>query len=259
MKDIRLLFTKENRAAVRDRIKSQTRRVDPKLDEFIARIVGGKDVELFPTLTPDNEWVFWVGEPVTEYKTALAYPKGSHVGLRSRQGCPQREPVRYWLREPVRVLELEDFADGVTPSLAYVEYLDCGSRKYQCITESDAKKLMNGPWLSHRSTHPRFMFKSFTRTWLQGVRVWPERLGDISPEDAIAEGIDLDPDVVIEPFDVRERNTWAHSSVWRDYLSGGYDLSPTQSHASLWESINGAGSWDPKRWVWAVAFKPEGE
>lgn len=73
-----------------------------------------------------------------------------------------------------------------------------------------------------------------------GVRV--ERLQDISEADAIAEGIE-------------------HAAVpgwWRLYgrdTSGDMDRSPRVSYHSLWESINGPGSWDANPWVWVVEFK----
>lgn len=72
---------------------------------------------------------------------------------------------------------------------------------------------------------------------ITGVRI--ERLADISKDDAMAEGIVLQTD-------------------------GGFGLSdsthynfcdPTDSYASLWESINGAGSWFANPWVWVVEFK----
>ena len=66
---------------------------------------------------------------------------------------------------------------------------------------------------------------------ITGIRV--ERLQDISPKDAFAEG-------VIENND--------------------YPLAVNLFHAvdafqSVWNSINGAGSWDVNPWVWVIEFK----
>lgn len=37
-----------------------------------------------------------------------------------------------------------------------------------------------------------------------------------------------------------------------DFAQG---LTPKASFRSLWESINGPGSWDANPWVWVVEFK----
>lgn len=65
-----------------------------------------------------------------------------------------------------------------------------------------------------------------------GVRV--ERLQDITEVDAIAEGA--------QPFRLPchpQRETLRH----------------VDGFALLWESINGAGSWDANPWVWVVEFE----
>jgi hypothetical protein len=72
---------------------------------------------------------------------------------------------------------------------------------------------------------------------ITGVRV--ERLQDISEQDAMAEGI--------RPFG----DGWGHHV--HDGLH--YMHRAADSFASLWESINGAGSWDTNPWVWVVEFK----
>lgn len=78
-----------------------------------------------------------------------------------------------------------------------------------------------------------------------GVRV--ERLQDISEADAVAEGIERMP--------CRVPNT----RLWRNYTPGnGWTPSvaiPQNSFRSLWESINGPGSWDLNPWVWAISFQ----
>ena len=77
---------------------------------------------------------------------------------------------------------------------------------------------------------------------ITGIRV--ERLHDISEEDAIAEGIEALPGEL----------GWRG---WKDYANpemegflGGFD-----SYRTLWESINGPGSWDQNPFVWVVEFK----
>lgn len=70
---------------------------------------------------------------------------------------------------------------------------------------------------------------------ITGVRV--ERLNDISEADAIDEGT--------EPLKTAD---------------GRYDWTvkprgPIGDFKALWESINGAGSWEANPWVWVIGFK----
>ena len=82
-----------------------------------------------------------------------------------------------------------------------------------------------------------------------GVRV--ERLRDISEEDALAEGVE------------RGNGRWmvGDESYQRDiygfWVPGRHERHNAPSHAfrSLWESINGPGSWDANPFVWVVEFR----
>lgn len=78
-----------------------------------------------------------------------------------------------------------------------------------------------------------------SRITLEIVEVRVERLQDISEADAIAEGI--------EP---------AVGSEWRHYgCSTLTCMDPRMSYRTLWESINGKGSWDANPWVWVLCFQ----
>jgi hypothetical protein len=78
-----------------------------------------------------------------------------------------------------------------------------------------------------------------SRITLEVVSVRVERLADISKDDAMAEGIVLQPD---GGFGLADSTHYNFSD-------------PTDSYCSLWESINGDGSWLSNPWVWAVEFK----
>lgn len=65
---------------------------------------------------------------------------------------------------------------------------------------------------------------------ITGVRV--ERLQDISDDDLAAEGIQEVIDAGVD-----------------------HDGWPRDAYRSLWESINGAGSWAANPWVWCVEFR----
>lgn len=98
------------------------------------------------------------------------------------------------------------------------------------------------------------MPREHCRLVLEITEVRVERLQEISEGNAIAEGI--------EGFEARTAGGDDGQDYWRDYLqpdagSDGWPWfeSPIPSFRSLWESINGAGSWEANPWVWAVAFK----
>lgn len=78
-----------------------------------------------------------------------------------------------------------------------------------------------------------------SRILLEITAVRVERLADISKDDAMAEGIVLQPD---GGFGLADSTHYNFSD-------------PTDSYCSLWESINGAGSWYANPWVWVVEFK----
>jgi hypothetical protein len=96
---------------------------------------------------------------------------------------------------------------------------------------------------------------------ITGVRV--ERLQDISEQDAISEGgqwTDNGPRGWLKPgtaFDDGDKingwkEGWSHiGETDPDKCMG----SARMSYANLWESINGAGSWDANPWVWVLEFK----
>ncbi len=87
--------------------------------------------------------------------------------------------------------------------------------------------LASGKRTSGRYRHARFMCRWMSRITLELTDVRVERLQDISKEDAAAEGFERTPHV---PIDSRD---------W---------------YRNLWESINGAGSWDENPWVWVLDF-----
>lgn len=72
-----------------------------------------------------------------------------------------------------------------------------------------------------------------------GIRV--ERLQDISEADAVAEGICLNPSAV-------------------GVTTTGDKPKPVAvaMYRTLWEQINGPGSWDANPWVWCVEFRRAG-
>lgn len=77
-----------------------------------------------------------------------------------------------------------------------------------------------------------------SRILLEVVSVRVERLNDISEADSIVECL--------------QRTQDGHAWHVEDEIHRA--TSPVDSYASLWEAINGPGSWDANPWVWVVEF-----
>jgi hypothetical protein len=89
------------------------------------------------------------------------------------------------------------------------------------------------------------MFREASRITLEIVGIRVERLNEIRACDAIAEGIEA------HTFDAGGSTI----TTFKDYLTGAKNLAAKQSFQTLWESINGKGSWDANPWVWVIEFK----
>jgi hypothetical protein len=86
----------------------------------------------------------------------------------------------------------------------------------------------------HKWTPSILMPRRASRITLEVTAVRVERLQDISEEDAFAEGASDKP--------LHTYKEWAWG--WHRHC-----------YESLWESINGPGSWKENPWVWAITFK----
>lgn len=150
------------------------------------------------------------------------------------------------------------------PSHGLCPYGQPGDRLWVKETFIDDHKNFPGAPIRYvyRADHPEgilgpgwtpsiFCTRAASRITLEVVSVRVERLQDISEADAKAEGIESSQIV-----SGRKREPM----MWRDYSQGRRDpfedfSSPVDSYRTLWESINGAGSWAANPWVWAVEFR----
>lgn len=98
----------------------------------------------------------------------------------------------------------------------------------------------------HPSIH---MPRIASRITLEVTCVRVERLQEISTTDAWAEGIPGSPPPGVTVDRVDEWVRWSDGVMRED---------PKTGYRDLWESINGAGSWDANPWVWVVEFKRAG-
>lgn len=142
------------------------------------------------------------------------------------EDCPYGAPgTRLWVRETFAHV-VDSRGDSVT------RYWDGKSFKY--IYRADATERPT-KW-----TPPIHMPRVASRITLEITDIRVERLRDISEADAIAEGVE----------ELNERGTYKdysdHENIW---------LSARGAYFTLWESINGKGSWNANPWVWVVEFK----
>ena len=143
--------------------------------------------------------------------------------------CPYGKPGdRLWVRETWRAdAWFDGNAPNDIPDSAYIAYV---SGRHAVAWPAAMGKV-------RASIHmPRWA----SRILLEVTDVRVERLQDISEADAQAEGIE-------------------YSERFAGYCIGEAEHynshDPRLSYASLWESINGAGSWAANPWVWVIEFR----
>lgn len=151
--------------------------------------------------------------------------------------CPYGQPGdRLWVRETWQGPLVDDFESYLADpdkfkKPEFCEYAADGGPAPEFVTLDDELEQRWRP-----SIHmPRWA----SRILLEVVSLRVERLADISKDDAMAEGIVLQPD---GGFGLADSTHYNFSD-------------PTDSYCSLWESINGDGSWLLNPWVWVVEFK----
>lgn len=86
------------------------------------------------------------------------------------------------------------------------------------------------------------MPRSLSRITLEVTGVHVERLNDCSEADARAEGVEVLPEAGFRIY---------HPEMGKIMFAE----DAVTSYRSLWNSINGPGSWDMNPWVWVVEFR----
>ena len=163
--------------------------------------------------------------------------------------CPYGQPGdRLWVRET--------WAQPTT--------LDPGPTFYRADYPACAAAFTNLPPVDEITWKPSIhMFRKDSRILLEitGVRV--ERLQEISEADADAEGCERleyeryerDPALCPKCDGLRlHRALGPNGGVIEDVDCVECDTY-VKRYRHLWESINGAGSWDANPWVWVVEFR----
>ncbi len=242
--------------------KTQTRRVVKP--QFVA---DAMPVEM-PATDPAGGWVV-PGHSGTWWCEAAANPDDA-------RRCPYGQPGdRLWVRETWQVaretLDYEtggeydvwewndDMGDpsqylkgdarfGTKAGLFYAaDGEDKNPGAFYNLTGLDNKTILRTKEINWRPSIHMPRWASRITLEVTGVRV--ERLQDISDDDAAAEGIER----------TRRGDMWRTYRPdcvqhWNTDAELGHKLA-SSSYASLWESINGPGSWEANPWVWVVEFK----
>lgn len=170
-------------------------------------------------------------------------------GFNQPYKCPYGQPGdQLWVRETwqgplLDEEQREEFRQDGSDAFKKPEF--CAYRATDTLdaVDDDGKELGWRP-----SIHmPRWA----SRIQLEITDIRVERLQDISEADAIAEGI--------EPNWLGDLKDWKpEEHGWINYLNGedGPEAyTAKESYQSLWESINGAGSWNANPWVWCITFR----
>jgi len=219
-----ILFTGPMVKAILDGRKRQTRRVAKNI-KWIAQTAKG--------IEP-----YWRAEDKTGSCAFEAEMfNNPQAGIDPFPHCPYGQAGdRLWVRESCRAEELPSGLDGVR----YVDgqFLEIENSQQASDRWGDLYRYRNGHGISVPSIHmPRWASRIDLE--ITGVRV--ERLNDISVEDAKAEGIE---------------QSQPTGAFFKDYRTGKFHVAvPVYSFFTLWESINGPGSWSANPWVWVIEFK----
>lgn len=241
MKKRPILFSAPMVRALLDDSKTQTRR----------------PVKPAPEMVAEHRIEPWAGDPAALLQLLQA----------SKRLCPYGKPGdRLWVRETFLAYgrwETRFSAKKKRDEWHFTDMtLEC-DRRYQYAADNPDVPLVKGRaaagTLPGWHTRPAiFTPRHASRILLEIVSVRVERLNDCSEADARAEGVAPN---WIGPLDKGPNGRGGEGWPGDDYLhyTNGTDGEPAysahESFASLWESINGAGSWDANPWVWVVAFK----
>jgi hypothetical protein len=233
MRETPLLFSTPMVQAILDGRKTVTRRiVNPQPNNpntFGISPIWGYDVPMGLNNQPIKHWTSdfrYKGAPKDPWNYFGVHCATNVNGQRVDKNivCPVGKVAdRIWVRETWSKIHYENIDEKPT----YFYKADANTSNLQHIWKP--------------SIH---MPKSAARIWLEITKISIEQLNDVTAEDAIKEGIEC----IGKKFGVRQ---WKYYKVGSNGDAGGW---PVISFRSLWESINGEGSWDLNPWVWRIEF-----
>ncbi|MCF5652687.1 hypothetical protein GIV49_24475 [Pseudomonas syringae] len=176
----------------------------------------------------DHRFEYVAGRAVNGDELDGFYAYSTRHGGEWSAKCPFGQPGdRLWVRE---AWQADEQVNAVAPrELSHGEPIhypaDGNSKQTGCS--------MITPGKTRPSIHmPRWV----SRILLEITDVRVERLQEISRSDIRAEGLECPPELASDDVSPNYRD-W-YPAAWRE----------------LWESINGADSWNSNPWVWVVEF-----
>jgi hypothetical protein len=149
-----------------------------------------------------------------------------------------------WVRETFCQLRLGDWEQGMGMGVLYNTYgpprrNGFSYRADQRPGDTDSERCRKE--LGYDWTPSIHMPRIASRLTLEITEVCVQRLDEISREDAKAEGLSFVGD--------------GGAGYGVPGIASSWSGNPFDSYRELWNSINGAGSWDMNPWVWALTFK----
>ena len=135
-----------------------------------------------------------------------------------------------WVKETWGITRLE----GIGGTLEYPNILYRADSSTRLVLNQPKVWEYCVPKENFKWRSSRFMPKWVARTWLEVVSVRPERLQDITEEDAIREG-----------FKITGSDGRSHGHQWNEIFR------------PVWDSINAKRGypWVSNPWVWRIEFK----
>ena len=231
MKERPIIMSAESVLALLDKRKKQTRRVF-KFPDGAHR----PDTEWVASVNPDGkgDWVAWGPKPVTDETSKRLYPDGG--GFKCPYGYPGD---RLWVKETWKFLSISPRSFFDAPFPCRWQYRADDKKCYGPVPKDKLPKQFNAKkWRS-----PLFMFRWASRITLEILNVRVEKLGSISNEDALAEGVDFAGcgEIVLL---LGEHGQPAMSKVIFDF-------------AKVWNSVNEKRGypWAADPWVWVLELK----
>ncbi|MBN7137025.1 hypothetical protein A7A76_20005 [Lysobacter enzymogenes] len=243
MRDLPILFSAPMVRALLDGSKTQTRRqVKPPKGHPLVDLRSAEGDDRYSGRNDDPmSWGYQY------YDDGAPAALGELLDL-----CPYgRAGDRLWVREAWRAPHQLDnlspngiadacLAAGYNSPWCPVQYEACGTRN----STKDWYEFGSTPGSAKpgRYRHGRFMPRWASRISLEVTGVRIERLQAISEADARAEGAHF-----------HDGRGIGHSG-WR-HDDGAVHGDARSAFARLWESLNGAGSWEQNAFVWVVSFR----
>lgn len=218
--------------------------------EMVQSLINGTKTQTRRILKP---------QPKDGYTPKIYKGNDSLLHLESRKSRTELEYIDWKVIQPGTVLWVRE--------TFMKDYFGEGTFAYKAsFTQKDELKKNNSLLDYEPKWKPSlFMPKDAARLFLKVKSIKVERLQDISNSDAIAEGIYrenyvLDESVTIYRNYGSGKDFYSFSEYSWNFGKENHSAS-VASYCTLWEEINGEGSWNSNPWVWVIEFeqveKPE--